>query len=713
MISEKGDLQVVNDNNDVLWSLDITAPTSNVTNSTIDLLDSGNFVYYSNNGTALWQSFMDPTDSLLPSMKMAMTSTNLQRLYAWKTASDPSVGRYSIGPDSTSPPEIVIWDGNNRHYRSGPWNGVVFLGMRYADPTADYAETHIHKVDVGDGVMLLYTGAPNLTFSHYSFNYNGSLREVYWDTGSKSWVTLYEEPDGECDFYGKCGIFGTCNLKSSPICRCLEGFVPKNSEEWSRGNWSSGCVRRTALLCGIKGSEQDGFLLMPTVKLPDLEEWLSVLNQIDCRNQCLMNCSCLAYAYDAGVGCMYWSKHLIDIQEFSSGGINLYLRLASSELRDEENQKSIIIVVPVILGTGSIILFFVYLWLWLARRKEKVARQKHIWETIKYDDKTNKQTKFDELPFFEFGILVDATHDFSKSQTLGQGGFGQVYKGILKDGQEIAVKRLSAASGQGLEEFRNEVIVFLDCNTRILSSLLVSALKKTKNYWYPTKRELLDWRKRLHIIEGICRGLTYLHRDSRLKIIHRDVKASNILLDEELNPKISDFGMARIFKHGQDEDETRRVVGTYGYMAPEYAMEGHFSEKSDVYSFGVLLLEIVSGMRNSSFWIEEESLTLLGYVWKLWVEGEVVSIIDPIISDPINMEEIKRAIQVGLICVQESVNERPSTSTVMSMLSSDIANLPRPKQPGFNRRQIFIDDGSSQHQSSGGNNVSITTLSAR
>ncbi|XP_074267257.1 G-type lectin S-receptor-like serine/threonine-protein kinase SD1-13 [Silene latifolia] len=230
----------------------------------------------------------------------------------------------------------------------------------------------------------------------------------------------------------------------------------------------------------------------------------------------------------------------------------------------------------------------------------------------------------------------------------------------------------------------------------------------------PTKRKLLDWRKRLHIIEGICRGLIYLHRDSRLRIIHRDLKASNILLDEDLNPKISDFGMARIFKHGQDQDETRRVVGTYGYMSPEYAMEGHFSEKSDVYSFGVLLLEIVSGKRNSSFWLEVESLTLLGYVWKLWVEGEVVSMIDPIISDPSNTEEIIRAIQVGLLCVQESVKERPSTSTVISMLSSDIANLPKPKQPGFNRRQIFEEDGSSsQHQSSGGNNVSVTTLTAR
>ncbi|KAH9615514.1 hypothetical protein KSS87_011819 [Heliosperma pusillum] len=728
-ISEKGILQVVNGNKDVLWTPNVTASTSNVTNTTIDFLDSGNLVYRSvTKGKVLWQSFEDPTDSLLPNMQLTSSSTNMQRQYAWRSVSDPSFGRYSLGLDSVSHPQMVIWDGNNRHYRSGPWSGNLFLGMRYADPPANYSGTSIHEDDNGYSVTLVYTGPINRTYVHYVFNYDGSLSEVYWDSASKSWVTIYQDPVYECDFYGKCGPFGTCNSQSSPICRCLKGFVPKNSGEWSRGNWSSGCVRRTPLQCGVNGSAQDGFLLMNTVKLPDLEKWLSVLDQNDCRNQCLVNCSCLAYAYDVGAGCMYWSKDLIDIQEFSSGGINLYLRLARSELQTKKRQKSIIIAAAVILGTSSITLFFVLLWLWLARRKEKEARRNHILETINYNDKTNQKTKFGELPFFEFGILVDATHNFSKSHKLGQGGFGPVFKGILKDEQEIAVKRLSAASGQGLEEFRNEVIVISRLQHMNLVKLIgfcVKGEEKLLVYEFMpnkslsaflfdrAKRELLDWSKRLHIIEGICRGLIYLHRDSRLRIIHRDLKASNILLDEDLNPKISDFGMARIFKHGQDQDETRRVVGTYGYMSPEYAMEGHFSEKSDVYSFGVLMLEIVSGKRNSSFWLEDESLTFLGYVWKLWVEGEIVSIIDPIIADPSNTEEIIRAIQVGLLCVQESVKERPSTSTVMSMLSSDIANLPKPKQPGFNRRQIFTEDGSSQHQSSGGNNASITSLSAR
>ncbi|XP_074267260.1 G-type lectin S-receptor-like serine/threonine-protein kinase At1g11300 [Silene latifolia] len=296
MISEKLILQVVNGNKHVLWSPNIPPPKSNhsnVTNTTIDFLVNGNLIYRStNNGKILWQSFEDPTDSLLPNMQVAMSSNNLQRLYAWKTPYDPSIGR----------------------------------------PYSRLRGYSIHKNDSGYSVTLVYTGAINLTCSHYVFNYNGSLSEVYWDPGSKSWVTIYQDPIDECDFYRKSGEFGICNSQSSPICRCLKGFVPQNPGEWNRGNWSSGCVRRTPLQCG-KGSTQDGFLLMDTVKLPDLEEWLSVLNQNDCRNQCLENCSCTAYAYDVGAGCMYWSKHLIDIQEFSSGGINLYLRLASSELR--------------------------------------------------------------------------------------------------------------------------------------------------------------------------------------------------------------------------------------------------------------------------------------------------------------------------------------------------------------------------------------------
>ncbi|KAI6703888.1 hypothetical protein NL676_013024 [Syzygium grande] len=254
------------------------------------------------------------------------------------------------------------------------------------------------------------------------------------------------------------------------------------------------------------------------------------------------------------------------------------------------------------------------------------------------------RVKFQEFVLYKIEELAAATGNFGDATKLGRGGFGPVYKGTLPNGQEIAIKRLSRASGQGQQEFMNEMVVICKIQHRNLVRLLgccVEGDDKMLIYEFmpnksldtflfdPAKRVHLDWRTRFNIIDGICRGLLYLHRDSRLTIIHRDLKASNILLDEELNPKISDFGMARIFGRNENQANTRRVVGTYGYMAPEYAMEGRFSEKSDVFSFGILLLEIISGKRNTSFYEEDQFLSLLGQAWQLWNEDNILALVDP------------------------------------------------------------------------------------
>ncbi|KAF8411255.1 hypothetical protein HHK36_003802 [Tetracentron sinense] len=303
-------------------------------------------------------------------------------------------------------------------------------------------------------------------------------------------------------------------------------------------------------------------------------------------------------------------------------------------------------------------------------------------------------------------ILSIATNNFHLANKLGEGGFGPVYKGKLFDGREIAVKRLSRSSGQGLEEFKNEVIVIsrlqhknlvrlLGCCTEGEEKMLIYEYMPNRSLdaflFDPEKQSLLGWRKRFLIIEGIGRGLVYLHRDSRLRIIHRDLKASNILLDEDLNPKISDFGMARIFGGDQDQANTRRVVGTYGYMSPEYAMEGRFSEKSDVFSFGVLLLEIVSGRRNISFYHHVEALSLLGYAWQLWNEEKILELVEPTLCELSFQKEVLRCIHVGLLCVQEFAKDRPTMSTIVSMLISEITTLPTPKQPAFTTRPISSD----------------------
>ncbi|KAF8029033.1 hypothetical protein BT93_E1644 [Corymbia citriodora subsp. variegata] len=333
-----------------------------------------------------------------------------------------------------------------------------------------------------------------------------------------------------------------------------------------------------------------------------------------------------------------------------------------------------------------------------------------------------------ELSLMRLDIIRTATGNFSNECKLGEGGFGSVYRGTLADGKEIAVKRLSRTSGQGLIELKNEVILIARLQHRNLVRLLGCCLEEEEKlliYEYLPNKSLdiflfdsiigryLNWKMRMNIACGVARGLLYLHEDSRLKIIHRDLKASNILLDGEMNPKISDFGMARIFSVNQDKANTNRVVGTYGYMAPEYAMQGLFSVKSDVFSFGVLLLEIVSGCKNNGFHLQEQGESLLTYAWKLWSEGRPLELIDPLINESYYEAEVLKCIHVGLLCVQEDPADRPIMSLVVHILGGDTITLSQPSQPAFSVGRDAKKLDRTTQEASSVNGITLSVVAAR
>ncbi|XP_021835682.1 cysteine-rich receptor-like protein kinase 10 [Spinacia oleracea] len=362
------------------------------------------------------------------------------------------------------------------------------------------------------------------------------------------------------------------------------------------------------------------------------------------------------------------------------------------------------IIAAIVVGASvGFLLLLVGLWLCMRpsiRRKASTTTPAQAPPPPQQPDnvKDDEANSFGDVEFvqYDFATLKVATTDFSGDNKLGEGGFGVVYKGTLKNGQVIAIKRLSGNSGQGAKEFMTEARLVAKLQHRNLVKLLgfcSQGDEKLLVYEFlpnssvdrflfdPRKRGSLDWETRYKIIIGIARGLQYLHEDSRLTIIHRDLKPSNILLDKDMNPKIADFGMAKLFGGDQKHGNTSQIVGTHGYMAPEYMLAGEYSEKSDVYSFGIIILELISGQKNRILYQSSQKEDISILAWKLWSARRSFELIDSALYNNYPSNEVLKCIQIGLLCVQGNAVQRPTMAAVVLMLNGSVAQLPLPSTP--------------------------------
>ncbi|XP_024157381.2 G-type lectin S-receptor-like serine/threonine-protein kinase CES101 [Rosa chinensis] len=670
-----------------------SAPKSS-SNVAATLSDSGNFILQELNSDGStkqvwWQSFDYPADTFLPGMKLGVNRSNghIWSLTSWTSVNYPPPG-----------PFILDWDPTARQLEIRR-EGVVYWR------SGNYSATNNRFQNI----------LPNAKVS-YKFSIVSNENEDYLTYTSEDGA--YELPEWILNYYGsgidiaradQCGGYNTdgvgCQTTSRPTTYMADVGSPFGLKKGSfKPITSSSTSRCPYSLNFVSNGSHSG-------------------TSIDCNNTCLQNCDCLGFdiLFDDQTGCRFWSVDCEFVEDRTQPGnaSNLVLTklmpTAKSPPPKSPPSKSGATHKWIWIGVGIsaalvIMAFSILCYLRRRGRKSKLSGEGEIDQNqllnfrnprrpTDFNGLQNDGNMGHDLSVFSYASVMAATINFAEENKLGEGGFGPVYKGKLATGQEVAVKRLSKCSGQGTLEFKNELILIHELRHTNLVKLFgfcIHGEERMLIYEYMTNKSLdyllfdsirgvfLDWSKRFSIIEGIAQGLLYLHKFSRTRVIHRDLKASNVLLDENMNPKISDFGMARIFSINDLEANTSRIVGTRGYMPPEYAMEGIFSTKSDVYSFGVLVLEIISGRRNNSFYNDDRAINLVGYAWELWKEGAGLQLMDPTLADSsTNEDQLLRCVQVGLLCVEDSAAKRPTMSDVLSALTNESSRLPAPTKPAF------------------------------
>ncbi|KAH9323868.1 hypothetical protein KI387_018507, partial [Taxus chinensis] len=670
-LTRAGRLAVFNEGGTCVWSGKGSDRGSRAT-----LLESGNLVLVNENGIAVWESFQQPSNTWLPGMKIGMG----QKLISWKSSFDPAPGPFTLELDPSGVGQFVLlWKGTVRYWESGVWNGQFFSGL------PEMATKYVYDfsfVNNGSETYFTYSLKPGIRLlTRLVLDRVGEARQYTW-IDNNNWNMFWSQPRDQCQIYDFCGPNGVCTHNNTlRFCNCVQGFQPKHVQDWESQDWSGGCVRRTPLHC--KNGSTDGFVELQGKSLTDAGDYPSEkATREECESACVNNCSCVAFAYTTSSSnlCQMWGGDLFSLSDNGYNGVNdsLFIRLAAPDLpRSSERHSGTFLGTLVTVSGCLAVLLAVFLAVFFWWRSS----------TEKYKDSMPGS-----LRMFTYKELQIATKGFS--EILGRGGFGSVFKGVLPDKTPVAVKTLEGSS-QGEKQFRMEVSTIgtiQHVNLVRLRGFCTEGSKRMLVYDYmpngslnsllfpkpKTQQTILDWNTRFEIALGTARGIVYLHEKCRDCIIHCDIKPENILLDADLNPKVADFGLAKLV--GRDFSHVLTTMrGTRGYLAPEWISGLPITAKADVYSFGMTLLEIIAGRRNLDFSASSSRLfypTWAGSQMKLGKSA--MELLDVKLKNNADMEQVRRAAMVGGWCIQDDEDARPTMAHVVNVLEGivDIVDVP-------------------------------------
>nr|GMC82628.1 G-type lectin S-receptor-like serine/threonine-protein kinase SD2-2 [Ipomoea batatas] len=687
-ITQNGKLAVIDngDSRTLVWETNNQGKGSEV-----KLLEQGNLVFLDGKGKVVWQSFDSPTDTLLPGMNL----TAQRWLSCWKSSIDPSPGMFSL---RLLPPDYselaLVYNHTYTYWSSGNWTGNAFSGV--PEMTIHYiykfyfAQPFTPMASFGYSEVSLEAGAqPPLTY--FRVDFTGQLWQYTWASQTQNWNSFWSRPDNQCRVYGLCGNLGFCNTRSfSSQCQCLVGFRPGDNVSWNAGDFSHGCRPENNYRCG----ENEGFKDVGMLSYDGAKTVSFMGSRSMCEKKCLGNCSCIGFHHNGRTNsCRNLYGSLLNLRNITSNSITgdrLYLRANGEGISKNHRKKKLVVI-----GASCAILIFLlggllFLFLWRRKgRRTEEEEEEAVFPVM-------------NLKVFSYKELHTATKGFSEK--LGHGGYGSVFRGELSDSSVVAVKRLDRPGG-GENEFRAEVCTigyiqhvnlvrlrgFCSENSHRLlvydympnGSLSVYLRKDSQN---------LSWDARFRVAVGVARGIAYLHEGCQNCILHCDIKPENILLDEDLSAKVSDFGLAKLL--GRDFSRVLATMrGTWGYVAPEWISGLAITTKADVYSYGMTLFELIGGRRNvqGAPSIDrgdgegrgaEEKWFFPPWAARKILEGNISAVIDERLQGTYDVGEAERVGLVAVWCIQDEESMRPAMGVVVKMLEGvvEIGVPPPPRR---------------------------------